>query len=97
MIRDGKVIDPSYPRIQLVPSNPSCSLRPNTMVRMSLVDVASSPGNIMDHFHCLVDCQKSRTPEWSVVTQMGHDGTVAFNKFGIVKSLEVEKVIYTTR
>ena len=60
----------------------------------SLVDVRSKPSNILDHFHCLVDCQNNRDPTWSAekVLVSGH-GKVPFEKFGILKSLEIEKVI----
>jgi len=82
----------SFPRIQLIPSDQNCKLRPETVVRMSLVDVTSTATNILDHYHCLVDCQGSRIPTWSVQKPMSYDGTVCFDKFGIVKSLEDEKV-----
>ena len=62
------------------------------LVNFSLVDVTSTATNILDHYHCLVDCQGSRIPTWSVQKPMSYDGTVCFDKFGIVKSLEDEKV-----
>ena len=58
----------------------------------SLVDVRSTPTNVMDHFHRLVDCRKSAEPIWSVETRMAADGRAVFKEFGIVKSLESDKV-----
>ena len=74
--------------IQVVPSSSRCHIRPGTMVRyaltdiatlstlsnylplfrMSLVDVNSTKENIIDHFHCLVDCRDkaSAEPVWKV-------------------------------
>ena len=81
-----------FPTVQVVPSSPAGRLRENTVVRMSLVDVRSTPSNIMDHFHRLVDCRNSPEPVWSVEMKMGADGRAVFKEFGIVKSLEAEKV-----
>jgi len=57
------------------------------------VDVRSRPDNILDHFHCLVDCPNNRDPTWSAekILGSGH-GRVLFEKYGILKSLEIEKV-----
>ena len=83
---------PTFPAIQLVPSNDRCRLIPKTIVRMSLVDERSTADNILDHFHCLVDCQNPSEPSWRVEREMKPDGTVLFDKFGIVKTLETNKV-----
>ena len=42
------------------------------MCRMSLVDVNSTKENIIDHFHCLVDCRDkaSAEPVWKVDLRM---------------------------
>ena len=42
------------------------------MFRMSLVDVNSTKENIIDHFHCLVDCRDkaSAEPVWKVDLRM---------------------------
>ena len=42
------------------------------MFRMSLVDVNSTRENIIDHFHCLVDCRDkaSAEPVWKVELRM---------------------------
>ena len=56
------------------------------------MDVRSTPTNVMDHFHRLVDCRKSAEPIWSVETRMAADGRAVFKEFGIVKSLESDKV-----
>ena len=59
----------------------------------SLVDVRSRPDNILDHFHCLVDCPNNRDPTWSAEKILGSGyGRVLFEKYGILKSLEIEKV-----
>ena len=50
----------------------------------------------MDHFHRLVDCRNSPDPVWSVEIKMGPDGRAVFKEFGIVKSLEAEKVSEVT-
>ena len=41
-------------------------------IRMSLVDVNSTKENIIDHFHCLVDCRDkaSAEPVWKVELRM---------------------------
>ena len=41
-------------------------------IRMSLVDVNSTQENIIDHFHCLVDCRDkaSAEPVWKVELRM---------------------------
>ena len=82
----------TYPAIQLVPRDDRCRLIPKTIVRMSLVDERSTASNILDHFHCLVDCQGRAEPTWRVEREMNPDGTVLFDKFGIVKTLETDKV-----
>ena len=58
----------------------------------SLVDVRSSPANILDHFHHIVDCRNSPLPQWKIEKAMGSDGRAVFNDLGLVKSLEAEKV-----
>jgi len=85
-----------FPTVQVVPSTTTGRLRENTILRMSLVDVRSTPSNIMDHFHRLVDCRNSPDPVWSVEIKMGADGRAVFKEFGIVKSLEAEKVSEVT-
>ena len=87
----------TFPAIQLVPANDRCRLVPKTIVRMSLVDERSSATNILDHFHCLVDCQSRAEPTWRVEREMNPDGTVLFEKFGIVKTLETDKVDRITK
>ena len=87
----------TFPAIQLVPANDRCRLIPKTIVRMSLVDERSIASNIMDHFHCLVDCQSRAEPTWRVEREMNPDGTVLFEKFGIVKTLETDKVDRITK
>ena len=57
------------------------------------MDERSTASNILDHFHCLVDCHNNRgEPTWRVEREMNPDGTVLFDKFGIVKTLETDKV-----
>ena len=87
----------TFPAIQLVPAHDRCRLVPKTIVRMSLVDERSSATNILDHFHCLVDCQSRAEPTWRVEREMNPDGTVLFEKFGIVKTLETDKVDRITK
>jgi len=85
-----------FPTVKVVPSSPGGRLRVNTFVRMSLVDIRSSPANIMDHFHRIVDCKNSPGAAWSVEKRMDEDGRAVFNELGIVKSLETEKVTEVT-
>jgi len=80
-----------FPTVQVVGR-----LRENTIVRMSLVDVRSTPDKVMDHFHRIVDCRSSPDPVWSVERRMGPDGRAVFKELGIVKSLEAEKVSEVT-
>ena len=87
----------TFPAVQLVPANDRCRLIPKTIVRMSLVDERSTASNILDHFHCLVDCQSRAEPTWRVEREMNPDGTVLFEKFGIVKTLETDKVDRITK
>ena len=59
----------------------------------SLVDIRSTPDNIIDHWHRLVDCQeKVLSPSWAVVKLVEQPyGWVTFCSLGVVKTLERER------
>ena len=63
------------------------------MLVFSLVDVRSTPDNIIEHWHRLVDCkQDALVTKWSITKQMDGNGLVTFGNLGIVRTLEKEKV-----
>ena len=82
----------AFPKVRLLPKLGQ-SLRPGTIVRMSLVDIRSSNENIIDHWHRLVDCsQDVLLPRWSVVRPLELSyGWVTFSSLGVVRSLERDR------
>ena len=57
------------------------------------MDIRSTPDNIIDHWHRLVDCQeKVLSPSWAVVKLVEQPyGWVTFCSLGVVKTLERER------
>ena len=82
----------AFPKVRLVPK-PGQSLRPSSLIRMSLVDIRSSSENIIDHWHRLVDCREdSLSPRWSMVRPLELPyGWVTFSNLGVVRSLERDR------
>ena len=82
----------AFPKVRLLPK-PGQSLRPGTLIRMSLVDIRSSSENIIDHWHRLVDCREEvLSPRWSVVRPLELPyGWVTFSNLGVVRSLERDR------
>ena len=82
----------AFPKVRLLPK-PGHSLRPATLIRMSLVDIRSSSESIIDHWHRLVDCREEvLAPRWSVVRPVELPyGWVTFDNLGIVRSLERDR------
>ena len=92
----GKIINCTFPLVRCVP-NPErhdSRLRPGIIIRMSLVDTRSSPDNIIDHYHKLVDCGASATYDGTVGVELPMDsgGYASFGKLGIFKGLDIERV-----
>jgi len=82
-----------FPTVQIRPNTQNSRLRDGTLVRLSLVDVRSTPDNIIEHWHRLVDCkQDALVTKWSITKQMDGNGLVTFGNLGIVRTLEKEKV-----
>ena len=65
---------------------------------MSLVDVRSTADNIIDHYHSIVQCgpDVGMEPDWKVELPMGQGGVTVFEKLGIFKGLEEDRVARVT-